>query len=177
MTELATSFEPLTQAKSQHLEIEMADAQAWVKGDQARISQVVGNLISNASKYSDEGTTIALTLTQRGDHLRIVVKDSGFGIAKKDIPNLFTLFFRVDDATTRSVPGTGLGLAIAKTIIDMHEGEIDITSEIGVGTTVNIEIPGVMDQADAEAQLAAMNRPMIPRSRLEKLENVNPRAA
>ena len=177
VSELAVSFEPLTQAKSQRLEIDMADNPIWVKGDQARISQVVGNLISNASKYSDEGTTISLALTQPGDHLRIEVKDSGYGIAEKDIPNLFTLFFRVDDATTRSVPGTGLGLAIAKTIITMHEGEINVTSELGVGTSVSIEIPGVMDQAEAEAELAATYRPMIPHSRLETLDNVNPRAA
>jgi|GEM_PF-2139672 hypothetical protein len=59
----------------------------------------------------------------------------------------------------------------------MHEGEIDITSELGVGTSVFLEIPGVMDQADAEAELAVIDQPMTPRSRLETLDQENPRAA
>ena len=89
---------------------------------------------------------------------------------------LFTMFFRADNVQTRSVPGTGLGLAIAKTIVDLHGGEIRVKSKVGEGTQFSFSIPGVIDAEAAAAELQLGAVPVVPKSRLEDISAESPSA-
>ncbi|KGR77181.1 sensor histidine kinase [Ureibacillus sinduriensis] len=103
------------------------------------ISNVWDNLISNAIKYNAHGGNIWIVLSKSDDCIKIMVKDTGIGMSKKDVAQIFDRFYRVDSA--RKSGGTGLGLSIVKQIIDLHGGEIKVDSEAGVGTTFTIILP------------------------------------
>lgn len=102
------------------------------------IEQVVLNILSNAIKYTPENGKIGVKIDKVNDRVDIIVKDSGIGIPKEDLPRVFERFYRVDKARSRDMGGTGLGLAIAKTMVESNGGSIEIDSEINVGTEVKI---------------------------------------
>ena len=108
------------------------------------------NLLSNACKYSPEGTavTVRFNLGKQNDKevVCIAVKDSGYGISKEDQDQLFTKFFRSDDPNIRKAKGTGLGLSITKGIVELHGGEMWFESAIGQGTTFFFSLP--IEQGD-----------------------------
>ncbi|MCH8103380.1 MAG: ATP-binding protein [Chloroflexi bacterium] len=136
----------------------------------------MSNLLSNACKYSGPGATIRLIARATGDFVEFEVQDTGIGIAPGDLGQLFTMFFRADNVQTRSVPGTGLGLAIAKTIVDLHGGEIRVKSKVGEGTQFSFSIPGVIDAEAAAAELQLGAVPVVPKSRLEDISAESPSA-
>ncbi len=109
--------------------------------DRDRIEQVIVNLLSNAIKYTPDGGKIVMTLRTLEDNVYFSVVDSGIGISKKHLPHLFERFYRVDKGRSREMGGTGLGLSIAKEIVELHGGEIGVTSKVGAGTTVFLTIP------------------------------------
>ena len=102
------------------------------------------NLISNASKYSPEGSTIGVSMSVTNGTAVIEVVDRGIGISLNDQGQLFTPFFRADNSETRQEPGTGLGLLICKQIVELHGGKISVRSSRGRGTTVRVELPTVL---------------------------------
>ena len=176
LNDLVVSFGPIFSDKSQSLTVTGLDQPVWVRGDQARVSQVLSNLLSNACKYSGPGATIRLIARATGDFVEFEVQDTGIGIAPGDLGQLFTMFFRADNVQTRSVPGTGLGLAIAKTIVDLHGGEIRVKSKVGEGTQFSFSIPGVIDAETAAAELQLGAVPVVPKSRLEDISAESPSA-
>ncbi|HEU0044455.1 ATP-binding protein [Sphingomonas sp.] len=112
-----------------------------VIGDRAQLSQVMHNLVSNAMKYGREGTPVEIALRRTGAGVRFAISDQGEGIPAKHIPRLTQRFYRVDTGRSRSLGGTGLGLAIVKHIVERHRGRLQITSEVGIGTTVAVVLP------------------------------------
>ena len=139
--ELRTAFDPILQAKKQTLDVRYPDGEAWIDADQNRIAQLISNLLSNASKYSDRGAEIVLRLSVEKSSLSIMVEDAGIGMSEETQENLFTPFFRSDDEFTQSEPGTGLGLVISKNIAELHGGTISVSSKHGIGTTVQVSLP------------------------------------
>jgi two-component system, OmpR family, phosphate regulon sensor histidine kinase PhoR len=113
-----------------------------IHGDAAQLEQVVRNLVDNALKYGHPDTEVSLTLdlARTGD-ARLTVSDKGDGIASEHIPHLTRRFYRTDPGRSRASGGTGLGLAIVKHIVERHRGKLDITSEVGTGTTVIVRLP------------------------------------
>jgi two-component system sensor histidine kinase VicK len=109
--------------------------------DYDRMEQVVVNLISNAVKYTPDYGRVRIFLVQSPQDVTLKVMDTGYGIEKAHLTQLFERFYRVDKARSREQGGTGLGLAIAKEIIERHQGRITIDSELGEGTTVTMVIP------------------------------------
>jgi len=101
---------------------------------------VLVNLIDNAVKYTDKGT---LTISARREELFtiITVEDTGMGIPSQHLPRIFERFYVVDKSRSRQLGGTGLGLAIAKHIVLMHNGQIEVSSEVGHGTCFTIRLP------------------------------------
>ena len=105
------------------------------------LEQAVVNLIDNAVKYSAEGSTVVVTLEERGDEVVVSVTDEGQGVAREHLPRLFERFYRVDKARSRDLGGTGLGLAIVKHVAQIHGGRVSVDSLIGRGSTFRIHLP------------------------------------
>ena len=108
-----------------------------VEADGRRVATVLTNLIENAIKYTLNGGRVTVEAKQRGDQILVQVRDTGMGIAKEDLPKLFTKFFQVDHAK----PGAGLGLNICKRLVEAHGGEIWCESEMGKGSTFSFTLP------------------------------------
>jgi signal transduction histidine kinase len=99
------------------------------------------NLLTNSIKYSNPCGEIRVVVREMPNKIHVVFSDTGMGIPEKDLPYIFDRFYKVDKARVRSGQGSGLGLAIVKKIIDLHEGEISIKSEVEAGTSIHIVLP------------------------------------
>jgi len=111
-------------------------------GDLGRLSQAVGNIISNAIKFTEDGQ-VEVRLHAEADQAVIEVVDTGTGVPANEVGHLFVPFFRATTATRQAIPGTGLGLSIAKEIIEAHGGSILLETEVGSGTSVRVVLPAV----------------------------------
>jgi signal transduction histidine kinase len=109
--------------------------------DAGRLGQVIDNLISNAVKFSREGTTVRVGLRTDGPAVRIRVQDQGQGIPAEDQEQLFNMFRRASVEPTAGESSTGLGLAIAKKVVDAHGGQIVLESAVGSGSTFTVSLP------------------------------------
>jgi len=146
---VVATLRPLLEGKQQTLTTTVQPDLPTGMGDRDRVVQVVTNLVSNAHKYTQAGGTISVTAEQRGEFLRVGVKDNGMGIPEEDIPKLFTRFFRVDSSLTREIGGTGLGLSIVKSIVELQGGTVSVESQLGVGSTFAFTMPVAMAAATA----------------------------
>ncbi|AFY53331.1 PAS domain S-box [Rivularia sp. PCC 7116] len=109
--------------------------------DEKLLAHIFNNLISNAIKYSKSGTTITLTLDAQDSQILFEIQDEGIGIPPEDLPSLFDSFHRCNNVG--NIPGTGLGLSIVKKCVDVLQGDIKVSSEVGVGTKFSIKLPVV----------------------------------
>jgi len=120
-------------------------------GDELRIKQILNNLLSNAFKYTDSGTvtmSVKYEIEPKNDliTLILVVQDTGYGMSKEQLAQLFDEYSRFDEGARRSIEGTGLGLSIMRLLVDLMHGDVSVESEPGKGTTVTIRLPqGVLD--------------------------------
>ncbi|HEU5085971.1 MAG TPA: GAF domain-containing sensor histidine kinase, partial [Roseiflexaceae bacterium] len=111
--------------------------------DDVRLEQVLDNLVSNAIKYSPQGSPVRVRLWREGQEVLLTVSDSGIGIPAADLPHVFERFYRSANADDRHFPGLGLGLYICRTIVEQHGGRIWVTSNVGQGTTFHVALPYV----------------------------------
>ncbi len=109
--------------------------------DPLAMESIFGNLITNAINYTQEGGNIEVTADLLGIHIRVIVKDNGFGIEAKHLEKIFEQFYRVKTDQTRYITGTGLGLSIVKGLVDSMNGVIQVESEPGRGTTFTVLLP------------------------------------
>jgi signal transduction histidine kinase len=117
------------------------DEAVELSADRDRLKSVILNLLDNALHYSPEGATIHLSLTALfNNSVRVIVEDSGPGIAPNDLPHVFKRFYRADTERARE-NGSGLGLAIANQVIRLHNGQITVESTVGVGSKFIVELP------------------------------------
>ncbi|PZQ59772.1 MAG: hybrid sensor histidine kinase/response regulator [Phenylobacterium zucineum] len=136
------NFAVMAQAKGLGFGIEVSDeARGWWRGDADRLRQVIGNLLSNAIKFTPQGSVTARVDVGASGGLRIVVSDTGVGIAPEKLPTLFEKFIQADSSATRRFGGTGLGLAICRELTQMMGGSIDVESREGHGSTFTVELP------------------------------------
>jgi len=149
--EIETSTAKQIKEKDQKFVANLSQSDVFLVADELRFVQIVTNLVTNASKYSPENTTIVLNMEVAEAGVTISVVDQGIGISKEDLARMFTPFFRAANTETRSQTGTGLGLAIVKSLVELHGGTVNIESELGVGTTVSIWIPGLVGPSEREA--------------------------
>lgn len=133
-------FSQLAIVKEVELETDIEQPLEMV-GDSERMHQLLVILLDNALKYTNEKGRIFVSCKRDGQRITVVVRDTGIGIPREDIPYLFDRFFRVDKMRSRSTEGTGLGLSIAKWIVDAHNGKIHVSSEEGAGTSFLITLP------------------------------------
>jgi signal transduction histidine kinase len=129
-----------TMAEGIQLETELDRTIIPVQGDRNKLKQVVLNLLSNAMKYNRQGGKIRIELKRADQHALLEVSDTGKEIPAEALPQIFDRFYRVPDSQGL-VAGTGLGLAIAKRIVENHEGQIEVESTVGEGSTFKVYLP------------------------------------
>ena len=133
---------PLAESQQQRLEVSLPGEELWLEVDPVRMSQVIGNLLHNAAKFTPRAGRIALRCAARGDVLEIVVADNGMGIAPEVLPHVFDLFSQGDRSLERSQGGLGIGLSLVKGLVEMHGGRVIAESEgNGRGSAFRIELP------------------------------------
>ena len=117
------------------------ESEVFLQGDESKLSQVVYNLIDNAVKYTPAGGLVAVTLTADSREAVLTVRDNGIGIPEQDIAHIFDRFYRVDKARSRATGGTGLGLSIVRQMVQLHDGEITVTSAANEGSVFTVTLP------------------------------------
>ena len=111
--------------------------------DKDKISQVIVNLLSNAIRYSNNGGKIFISSYKENNNLKIQFKDNGIGIPKENIKYIFERFYRVDESRSKNTGGIGVGLTIVKSIIDLHQGTIEVRSELNKGSEFIVILPNL----------------------------------
>ncbi|OUL29075.1 hypothetical protein BV378_06730 [Nostoc sp. RF31YmG] len=130
------------EAKSIQILTQLDPAVGKVEGDPSRLQQVVGNLLTNAVKFTPAGGRVEIQLHQVGSDAQIQVTDTGKGISPDFLPYVFERFRQADDATTRKFGGLGLGLAIVRHIVELHDGSVQVASPgEGLGASFTVTLP------------------------------------
>lgn len=125
----------------ERLELELESDLPRVRGDGGLLKRVLDNLVDNARKYSDSGSTVRLFAGREPGGVRLAVIDRGMGIDASDLPHVFTPFFRADRSRNRKTGGVGMGLALVRRIVLAHGGRVEVTSRVGEGTRFEVHLP------------------------------------
>lgn len=134
--------EPLIDAQEHELIVALPTETLLLEADPVRLAQVVGNLLTNAAKYTEAGGRIWLTARRDGDDAFVSVRDTGIGIAPNMLPRIFELFVQVDHAATRSQGGLGIGLTLVRNLVEMHHGTVEARSDgLGKGSEFVVRLP------------------------------------
>lgn len=134
-------FNPLFMKKGVNLEVQNTEEQHWFNGDRDKIIQILTNIVNNALQYTPQGKRVSVYIEEKNDQISFIVKDEGEGISEDDLPFLFERFYRGDKSRDRETGGVGIGLSIVKALVEAHQGEIKIDSQLNVGTTVEVQLP------------------------------------
>lgn len=119
----------------------LAEDIPWVRADENRLEQIFYNLIGNAIKFTQSGTVSITAEIRESDLLAVTITDTGIGIPDEKLERIFEAFEQADGSISRSYSGTGLGLAVTKKLVELHEGEISVKSEVGVGSSFTFTLP------------------------------------
>jgi two-component system, OmpR family, sensor histidine kinase SenX3 len=141
IAEAVDRVRPAAEQQGISIEVEEASARLTVGGDRRQLVSATYNLLENAVKYSDPGSTILVRARTDGRWVDISVEDHGIGIPRRDLERVFERFYRVDRARSRETGGTGLGLAIVRHVASNHAGEVRVESREGEGSTFTLRLP------------------------------------
>jgi diguanylate cyclase len=142
---VATALEALaTAGKTRERKIDWQGSSVWVRGDQARLQQVVTNLVTNAVENTPPGAPIEVRLARQGAHACLTVRDYGVGLDPDTASHVFDLFFQANQDMQRSKGGLGVGLTLVRRIIELHQGEVSVASEgRGKGASFSVRLPAI----------------------------------
>jgi CheY-like chemotaxis protein len=170
--DVATTIHPLVEKNGNTLELDVADDVGVMHADQVKMRQILFNLVSNASKFTERGRiTIAVTREaagQSGDRVLFRVTDTGIGMSQEQLQRLFQAFVQADASTTKKYGGTGLGLAITRRFAEMMGGGVNVASQPGAGTTFTVHLPAVVtaeESGEAEIDAALQEQAATARAR------------
>jgi CheY-like chemotaxis protein/two-component sensor histidine kinase len=136
------TVQPLVDAQCHELIVSLPSESIPLNADPVRLAQVVGNLLTNAAKYTEPSGRIWLTAERQGDVAVLRVRDTGIGIAPDMLHRIFDLFVQVDHATTKAQGGLGIGLTLVKNLVEMHNGQVEVHSEgLGKGSEFVLRLP------------------------------------
>ena len=139
--ELVMAVIPYAEKKNLNLIFDTNEEVVIMKVDVSKIERVILNLVSNAIKFSNDNESIYVTINSLNKYLEIIVEDNGIGIAEEDKLNIFDKFMQVDNGLNRKNEGSGIGLSITKSLVELHNGEIIVESEINKGTKFTVRLP------------------------------------
>ena len=135
---------PMIDLREQRLSVEVSAHPVWLQGDFARLSQVVANLLNNASKYTPEGGQIRLSATAAEGYATIAIEDNGTGIEPELLPRVFELFVQGERGLDRSQGGLGIGLTLVKRLVELHGGTVEAASAgAGKGSVFRVRLPSI----------------------------------
>jgi PAS domain S-box-containing protein len=162
---------PLLDAKQHQLQVSLPPENIKLEADPLRLSQVIGNLLTNAAKYTDPEGQIALWARQENAELVIGIRDDGIGLTQESLPGLFTMFSQVNSAIDRAEGGLGIGLALVKGLVALHGGRVEVRSEgLGRGSEFIVHLPHrVLAPAGAlprDENTGAANASVVRRGRI-----------
>ncbi|MBV8854030.1 MAG: response regulator [Sinobacteraceae bacterium] len=123
------TVQPLVSERRHRLTVQLPENPIWVSGDPLRLTQVIGNVLSNAAKYTDPGGSITVTARLDGAHVQIRVRDTGIGIPPALLSGIFDMFTQLDHSASRAQSGLGIGLALVRKLLEMHGGTVTACSE------------------------------------------------
>ena len=152
---------PFIRARRHQLTKTLPDSPVMLRGDFARLSQVVANLLNNAAKYTEEGGTIDVTLATTAEAKAVVtVTDNGIGIDADLLPNVFELFEQGKQSLDRAQGGLGVGLTLVQRLVEMHNGNVEATSAgVGAGAQFRVTMPCLVEVGERPAQVAVQPPP------------------
>jgi PAS domain S-box-containing protein len=155
------SVASLVEGRAQQIHVEVPDATSWICADSTRMSQILVNILNNASKYTPEGGTIRITAHADSEWVSIVISDTGSGVSAELLPHIFDLFSQGERTLDRSEGGLGIGLSLVKKLVEMHDGKISVRSPgPGLGTSVTVDIPRLQHhERHTGAALSALDVP------------------
>ena len=152
LADVVSTVNPLIGKNNNKLDVDIAEDLGSVRADVTKIRQTLFNLLSNAAKFTRDGTISVRARRERhpdGDWIELAIQDTGIGIAADKIPMLFEEFTQADNSTTRDYGGTGLGLAITRRFCQMMGGDIGVVSEPGGGSTFTVRLPAEVNALEA----------------------------
>jgi two-component system, OmpR family, sensor histidine kinase SenX3 len=132
---------PLATTRGITVHVDVADRTPSIVGSRRQLLSALGNLIENAVKYSDAGSTVTVAVAPDGGDVVLTVQDHGIGIPGRDLDRIFERFYRVDKARSRETGGSGLGLSIVRHVMANHGGQVAVTSVEGEGSTFTLRLP------------------------------------
>ncbi len=140
---ISESFQSLAEKKEIELEFMADPASIMMDYDEKKMLRIISNLLSNAIKFSPEGGVIGIKCTVGGNDSRLIltISDNGIGIPEDKLPYIFNHFYQVDSSSTRKEEGTGIGLTLVAELVKLMEGEVNVKSELGKGTTFTLSFP------------------------------------
>jgi signal transduction histidine kinase len=166
---IGRQMRPNFDEKDQKLTVSVEKDLPDVRANPDRIGQVLANLLTNANKYAPEGARVRLTATRNGSSVEFAVSDTGPGLSSEELEHVFERFWRAQSGETQAVGGTGLGLAIAKSLVELHGGEISADSESGKGSTFRFTLPIARDGPAAKRSRKTKSTPgAMPRRKPRK---------
>ncbi len=151
---------PLARQKGIILETKLPEPLPLIKSDEAKVHQILENIIANAVKYTEKGR-VCVSVLEHQNYFDIKVEDTGIGISTKDLPTIFEEFRQADGTTTRKFEGTGLGLSIAYKAARLLGGDVKVSSVIGQGSVFTVQIPVSCDSA-VPASPSVVAEPALP---------------
>ncbi len=172
------SVQPVIAGNQQRLEIALPEEPIYVDADATRVSQVIGNVLHNAAKYTPEGGQIGLSVKQTHDRVEVAVRDTGCGIPAEKLATIFEMFEQVDQTLDRSQGGLGIGLTLAKRLTEMHGGTIEARSAgAGKGSEFVMTLPALAADARAFTPSPSAARTELPRRRILVVDDMHDSAA
>jgi CheY-like chemotaxis protein len=142
--EAIEAMEPFARNRQHAITFERGPEPAWVRGDRARLLQVVSNLLNNAVKFTPRNGRIAVHLRRTGSHVEVGVRDNGPGIAEHRLADIFNLFVQGDQDAARTQGGLGLGLSLVQQLVTLHGGEVSAFSAgVGKGAEFVVCLPAI----------------------------------
>jgi signal transduction histidine kinase len=160
VAEVINNLRPIAAEKQLEIIVKKFEVESRIRGDYAKLEQVITNLLDNAIKFTPQGGRITIALEHVGQFLKTSIQDTGIGIPPEKRSRIFERFCRIEQESPSKVYGTGLGLHIAKNLIEMHGGQISVTSDVGKGSEFSFTLPAILGR-DHGDDLKGYQRPLV----------------
>ncbi len=164
------TVQPLIDENHHTLTLTWPEEDAWVYGDHIRLAQIFTNIVNNAAKYTQDGGSIEVTVRTTLDDVIVDIRDNGVGIPEEKLPDIFDMFSQIEGVLERSQGGLGIGLTLVKRLVELHDGDIAVTSS-PQGTQFSVSFPRVANDCQEEQKIPVYDSksPSAPDSSLSVL--------